>query len=83
MEYGTMSYKIIQIIPASKDIRMVYKQKDNELEYDKVICLALVEYEDGQRAVYPMQYINDNFECIELDDEYLRPSNLVDVVFKL
>ena len=48
-----MDYKIIQIIP--NNVPMVAQYKNNEQIIEIPISIfALIEYEDGERAVYPM-----------------------------
>lgn len=66
-----MEYKIIQILNAPNDMYSVYEDKQEELKC-KIICLALIEYNDGEREVVPMDVssdgtisvIADNFKCI-------------------
>lgn len=48
-----MDYKIVQIIPAPDNIYGVYKDETEEFEC-KIVCLALIEYPDGEREVVPM-----------------------------
>lgn len=67
--------KIIQIIPAPKDLRTMYDD-DSKLFKSRVVCLALVE-EDGERTVEAMDLSDneidlgcnvDNYLGIEFED---------------
>ena len=48
-------YKIISIIPAD-GWYAIYKQEDGSLLRVRVICLALIEYKDGERDVQALDY---------------------------
>jgi len=68
-----MDYKIMQIIPAPGTMYSVYKDK-NEVFKNKIMCLALIEYDDGEREIVPMDItegdgliskIGNDIKCIE------------------
>lgn len=61
-----MEYKIIQIIPAPKNMYSVYQDLTEEIKC-KIICLALVEYKDGGREVVPMDITDDGVISILSD----------------
>lgn len=46
-------YKIIQIISAPQGMKSKYKCADEDI-ICSVVCLALVEYEDGEREILAM-----------------------------
>ena len=48
-----MDYKILQIMPAPDNMHTVYEDKGDKFK-NKVVCLALIEYDDGEREVVPM-----------------------------
>ena len=70
-----MEYKIVQIIPAPGNMNSVYKHNFETEEFRcKVVCLALIEYDDGEREIVPMDMtegdglidkIGDGFKCME------------------
>ena len=47
-------YKIIQIIPNTKEIYSEYISEENGDFTLPIVCFALVEYDDGSRKVIPM-----------------------------
>jgi len=49
-----MDYKIVQIIPAPSNMYALYEAKTIDQIKNKVVCLALIEYDDGEREVIPM-----------------------------
>lgn len=53
-----MDYKIVQIIAAPDNIYSVYKDRDEEFKC-KIVCLALIEYENGEREIVPMDMTDD------------------------
>ena len=48
-----MDYKIVQIISAPDNMHAVYSGHEDEIK-NKVVCFALIEYDDGEREVVPM-----------------------------
>ena len=68
-----MDYKIVQIIPAPNNMCAVYKDETEEFEC-KIVCLALIEYPDGEREIVPMDIAegdgiinrtSNGFKCIK------------------
>lgn len=54
-----MDYKIIQIIPGNANIYAIYEDViGGEIGFP-IVCMALVEYEDGVREVKIMDIAND------------------------
>ncbi|GAA0822202.1 hypothetical protein [Clostridium tertium] len=47
-------YKIIQIIPNTKEVYSEYISEKNGDFTLPIVCFALVEYDDGSRKVIPM-----------------------------
>jgi hypothetical protein len=72
-----MDYKIVQIIPAPNNMFSVYKNPIEEFKC-KVVCLALIEYDDGEREIVSMDITDgdaeiskvgqdSSFKCIEFN----------------
>ena len=68
-----MDYKIIQIIPAPSNMFSVYKDPIEEFKC-KVVCLALIQYTDGETEVIPLDIsdgdaiiseLSSGLKCIE------------------
>ena len=68
--------KIVQIIPAPNNLYARYKETDGEQFLDKVVCLALIEDEDGYRYVAPMIVMDESITDVG------GISNFQDIVFK-
>ena len=70
-----MDYKIIHIIPAPKNMFSVYRDIcEIEDIKNKIVCLALLEYDDGEREIVPydisdgdgiIDRLASNLQCIE------------------
>ncbi|OLS02899.1 hypothetical protein [Tissierella creatinophila] len=54
-----MKYRIIQIIPNNKDIYSCYQENNGGITSLEIICFALIEWEDGEREVKPMDITTD------------------------
>lgn len=52
--YAMADKKIIQICPARDDMRVNVTTSGSSYTEEKVVCLALMEYPDGSRAVEPI-----------------------------
>jgi hypothetical protein len=48
-----MNYKILQIMPAPSNMYSVYEEIEEDIKCP-IVCLALVEYEDGGREIISM-----------------------------
>lgn len=67
-------YKIIQIIPTGRELYSKYEDEGEEFTIP-IVCFALIEYENGEREVVPMDM--DSVGNIDL-----LTSNLIDIVDK-
>jgi hypothetical protein len=56
MEYEITKSKIKQIIPAPEKMRLIFEDCESETNYKyyPVVCLALIEYENGDTEIIPM-----------------------------
>jgi hypothetical protein len=54
-----MEYKILQIIPVTKPMYATFSATEGDIK-TPIFCLALIEYEDGERAVKAMDQTGDN-----------------------
>lgn len=71
-----MDYKIVQIIPAISNMYALYK---NQIDGDemteiknKIVCLALIEYDDGEREVIPMDITDGDGEIGRVGEDLER-----------
>lgn len=69
-----MDYKIIQVIPNTKELMASYKDEKG-IHYSNIVCFALVEYEDGEREVKPMDIGSDGM--IDFPDTC---SNFIEII---
>lgn len=51
-------YKIVQILPTPENMKSKYRDQDGYFSVP-IVCMALVEYEDGQREVILMDMTDD------------------------
>lgn len=49
-----MNEKILQIIPAPADMWATYEDENGETKRDRIVCLALIEWINGERSVEAM-----------------------------
>jgi len=68
------NYKIIQIIPTGRELYSKYEDEGEEFT-TPIVCFALIEYEDGEREVVPM-----NIDSVGTID--LLTKNLIEIVDK-
>lgn len=61
-KYG--EYKIIQIIPMSREIYAVYDDEGKDLKLP-VICMALIEEYDGRRVVFMSADCNGSIDIVD------------------
>lgn len=72
--------KIIQIIPAPADMLLRYREDDGEKSRWRPLCLALVEYEDGDTEIKLVDidadgYIDFAEDASNFDGIDWRPTN--------
>lgn len=67
-----MDYKIVQILPAIKEMYAIYKDQMVEGEAievkNRIVCLALIKYGDGETEVVPMDITDSDGEINRLGD---------------
>lgn len=60
-----MEYKIIQIMSAPNNMSAVYMDQ-GEIIKNKIVCLALIQYEDGETEVILMDVTNGDGEVSKI-----------------
>ena len=60
-----MDYRIVQIIPAPNNMRAIYKD-ETEIIKNKIVCLALIQYKDGETEVVLMDMTDGDGEISKI-----------------
>lgn len=60
-----MDYKIVQIIPAPNNMCAIYRD-ETEIIKNKIVCLALIQYKDGETEVVLMDMTDGDGEISKI-----------------